>query len=52
MGFRVGGEVMAFLVVPVYCAVELFEDFVEEGDACYYALGGVNGRFFDDSVDE
>lgn len=44
MGFCVGGEVVAFWVVPFYLAVELFEYFVEEGDTCYYALDDVSGR--------
>lgn len=38
MGFGGGGEGGTFGDVPGYCAVELFEDFVEEGDACYDAL--------------
>lgn len=44
MSLCVGGELVTFWVVPFYCAVELFENFVEEGDACYYALEDVNGR--------
>lgn len=44
MGFCVGRQVVSFWVVPFYRAIELFEDFVEEGDACYYALGDVKWR--------
>lgn len=42
---------VAFFVVPFYCAVELFEDFVEEGDACYYALGDVSREYLNGFVE-
>lgn len=45
MGLCIGGEVVAFWIVPFNCAVKLFEDFVEEGDACYYALCDVSREY-------